>query len=87
MVDLPLRYRINEAVFNAQSGNINDATESILAIIREALLSEPAVDAAMQVIEYRSQEETAAQDWKEERDDWKEAVSAAWDSVMGGGDV
>lgn len=73
------------------------ATDRIIAIVREALLSEPAVDAAMAVIEYRRlppvtsldwedwKEVCAAQEWEEERDDWHEAFSAAWDSVMGEG--
>lgn len=62
---------------------IDEATDHIIDIVREALLSEPAVTAAMTVIEYRSQEPLAAQDWKKERDDWKEAVTAALDAAFG----
>lgn len=79
-----LRNLIRTALATEWDGvHTEDYLDDVIAIIRTALLSEPAVDAAMAVVEYRSQEATAAQDWKEERDDWKEAVTAAWDSVMG----
>lgn len=62
-----------------------ETADRILTIIRTALLSEPAVDAAMAVVEYRNRGPFSAQEWKEEIEDWHEAFSAAWDSVMGGG--
>lgn len=76
--------------FKARSGG-GDAydfqeewVDDIIDIIRTALLSEPAVTAAMAVIEYRSSEPWAAQDWKEQIDDWHETVTAAFDAAMGG---
>lgn len=53
-------------------------TERIIAIVREALLSEAAVDAAREAIEYRSVEPRAATSDQEAYDDALDALEAAW---------
>lgn len=81
------RHRIAETVHVARHGvAIDDATDQIIAIVREALLSEAATNAAIDVISYRSIEPYAATSEKEVTEDWHETLSAALTAAFGADD-
>lgn len=62
-------------------------TERIIALVRDELLSEAAVDAAREAIEYRSVEPRAATSDQEAYDDAHDVLKAAWHTVFGAADT